>query len=143
MRAVRSGGDSEFPETSAPEAHTDGRVVIRRGDDLRPHPSYIRHHLAVSTSALSALSEAGDLAFQDPIVITQEGIILDGYARIGLARRVGRLTLSCIQYEFTEPQSLQYLINRHRRFAGLNDFVRILLALDLEPWLAEKGRTNQ
>ena len=120
-----------------------GSVVIRRVDDLRAHPSYLRHRLAVPMSALAALAAIGDLAFRDPLVVTNDGTLIDGYARFELARQQGRPTLPCIEYELTEPQSLQYLLDRHRRSSELNDFIRILLALDLEPWLAEKARSNQ
>ena len=49
----------------------------------------------------------------------------------------------CMEYELTEPESLYWLLERHRRSNGLNDFIRILLALELEPWLKNKARLNQ
>jgi hypothetical protein len=76
-------------------------------------------------------------------VITKDRIILDGYARFELARLQGRPTLPCIEYELTESEALQRLLKQHRRSDGLNAFSRILLALDLEPWLKEKARLNQ
>ena len=82
-----------------------GQLVTCRLEELRPHPSYLRHHLAVSASQLSALAERGDRAFLEPLVVTQDRTILDGYARLELARLQGRATLSCIEYELTESEA--------------------------------------
>lgn len=129
-------------ETGRPlEVHR--QFVTYRVDELHPHPSYVRHQLAVPASKLSALAELGDLAFQEPLVITREGTILDGYARWELARLRGRVTLPCVEYELTEADALRWLLQRHRRTKGLNGFIRVLLALDLEPLLKEKAQSNQ
>jgi hypothetical protein len=76
-------------------------------------------------------------------MITRDRTILDGYARLELARRRGRETLLCIAYELTESEALNWLLQKHLRSNGLNDFTRILLALELEPWFKEKARSNQ
>ena len=110
---------------------------------LQSHPSYVRHRIAVSAAKLSSLCALGDLAFLEPILITQGGVILDGYARCQLARLQGRLLLPCIKYQFTDEQALQFLLHKHRRSDGLNDFCRVILALDLERPLQEKARANQ
>jgi len=120
-----------------------GRLVTCHADDLRPHPSYIRHNLAVHACQLSAVAELGDLAFCEPLVITQDHIILDGFARWTLARLQGRSALSCIEYEMSEADALQNLLQRHRRASGLNDFIRICLGLELEPFFKAKGRAKQ
>jgi hypothetical protein len=112
-------------------------------NELHPHPSYIRHQLSVSTSQLTVLAEKGDLAFRDPLTTTQDGAILDGYARWTLARKQGRETLLCIQYELDEVEALCWILSSHRRSNGLNAFSRILLALELEPSFREKARSNQ
>src|SRR5215469_7221287 len=120
-----------------------GRLVICPVGDLRPHPSYKRHQFAVSPSRLSALTECGNLPFQEPLMITQNRTIIDGYCRWEIARRYGRPTVTCIEYDLTEEEALYWLLCRHRRVEGLNAFCRILLALDLEPWLSEQARRNQ
>ena len=120
-----------------------GQLVTCRLDELHPHPSYVRHHLTVSAAQLSALAERADQAFLEPLVITQDRTILDGYARLELARLQGRGTLPCIEYELTESEALHWLLQKHRRSNGLNAFSRILLALDLEAGFKEKARSNQ
>lgn len=126
-----------------PSHEIDGRLVTLRLDELRPHPAYSRHQLAASTQQISALATAGAATFLDPIVITQDQIIIDGYARWELARKLERKTVLCIECQLTEEEGLQMLLQRHRRSTGLNDFCRIVLALDLEPDLTEKARLNQ
>jgi hypothetical protein len=133
---VRSGTEPELEGNR-------GRLVTLHPDELHPHPSYTRHSLTVHAYKLSAVAELGDLAFRDPLIITQDHIILDGFARWTLARLQGRSTLECIQYEMSESEALQNLLQRHRRSSGLNDFIRICLALELEPFLKSKGRAKQ
>ena len=92
-----------------------GQLVTCRLDELNPHPSYVRHHLAVPASQLSALAGRGDRAFLEPLMITQDRTILDGYARLELARLHGRATLLCIEYDLSEEEALHWLLQRHRR----------------------------
>jgi len=92
---------------------------------------------------LSALSERGDVAFRDPIVITRDRIVIDGYARWELAKRKGIPTLNCTEVDLTLEEALEQLIRTHGSSRGLTDFVRIELALDLEVHFREKARTNQ
>jgi len=120
-----------------------GRLVTCRLNELDPHPSYVQHHLTVPACKLSALAERGDLAFREPLVITRDHTIVDGYARWELARLQGRATLPCIEYELTESEALHWLLQRHRRSDGLNAITRILLALDLEAGFKEKAQSNQ
>lgn len=134
---------SELSGTERQLDHNPGRLVTCHVDELRPHPSYIRHNLAVHACQLSAVAELDDLAFREPLAITQDHIILDGFARWTLARLRGRSTLACIEYEMSEAEALQNILQRHRRSSGLNDFIRICLALELEPFLKSKGRAKQ
>lgn len=120
-----------------------GQLVICGLGELRPHPSYVRLSITVSAAKLSALAEQGDLAFREPLVITRDRIVIEGYARWELARRKERLTLPCIEYELTEEEALRWLLLRHCRPKGLSDFCRISLALELEPSFKAKALSNQ
>lgn len=119
------------------------RLANRRLDELQAHPSYVRHQLSVSASQVSALVELGSLAFQQPIVISRDGIVVDGYARWELARRQGKQTILCLEYELTEEEALQWLIQSHRPLRGLNSYCRARLALDLALPLKQAGQLNQ
>jgi len=92
---------------------------------------------------LSALIDRGDLAFSHPLAVTHERIIIDGYVRWELAQRQGMVTLECIEYRMSSEEALGELIRTHRPCLGLTDFVRIELALDLEPYFREKALMNQ
>lgn len=131
------GGSTE----GTPTLHC--RLLICRLDELHPHPSYARHRLTVSASQLSALIAYGDLAFRAPIVITRDRLIIDGYARLELARRQGHATILCIEFDLSGEESLCWLIQTHLPSRGLSAYCRILLALDLEPSLRERARANQ
>jgi len=97
--ATNSRGDLRQPDVP-------GRPISCRVDELHPHPAYVRHHLLAATARLSALAERGDLAFHDPLVITRNRTIIDGYCRWELARRERRTAVTCIEYDLTEEEAL-------------------------------------
>ena len=137
---------NEREEQNEPERQSHDvqrRLVNRPIDELHPHPSYARNGLTVPSWKLDALAKLGDLAFRDPLAITRTGTIIDGYARFKLANLQRRLTLECIECELTDEEALLSLLQIQRRSSHLNSFSRILMALDLEPWLKEKARLNQ
>jgi hypothetical protein len=139
---MQSDRDKSSNDRSQPD-RLQGRLVTCRVEELRPHASYERHRFAISPSRLSALAEQGEFAFRDPLIITGNRTIIDGYCRRDLARRQGRTTVTCIECDLTDEEALYWLIHRHRRVDGLNAFCRILLALDLELWFREQARVNQ
>jgi len=89
------------------------------------------------------LADLGDLAFTQPLIITRERFLVDGYGCWELARRQKRPTLPCIEYDLDEREALRWLIQTQRRRYTLNDFIRIELALDLEPRFKEAALTNR
>src|SRR4051794_37892778 len=107
-----------------------GQIVTVRVEDLRPHPSYARNHLSVPALQMSVLEALGDFAFREPIVITTNRIVIDGYARWQLARQHGRTTIVCIEYDLTEEESIRWLVQSRRPNKGKNPYTRIILALD-------------
>jgi hypothetical protein len=92
---------------------------------------------------LSALIELGSIALHLPILISRNGVVIDGYARWELARRQGQETILCLEYDLSEEEALRWLIQSHRPLRGLNSYCRTLLALDLTPALHEAARANQ
>jgi hypothetical protein len=137
---------SDDHKQSQKESAEDGlpcQLISRRLTELRTHPSYARHGLSVSVSQLSALAALGEFAFRQPVTITENGTILDGYARWELARRQGRKTILCIAYHLSEAEALRWLIQSHRPSVGWDAYSRVLLGHDLEPYLQGKARANQ
>jgi len=120
-----------------------GQIVSCDPQELRPHPSYARHGLSVSACKLASLRARGEQAFLEHIPITRDRIIIDGYAHWALAKELKRPILHCIEYDLSETEALEWLLQRHHRSTGLNDYARIMLALDLEPELTGIARANK
>jgi hypothetical protein len=88
-------------DSAQSEFERPNRTVTCAPYDLSPHPSYSRHGLTVPVSRLSGLRELGALAFVEPLTVTRDRTIIDGYARWELAKEAGRTSLSCIEYELS------------------------------------------
>jgi hypothetical protein len=126
-----------------PSTDLGGYLVTRTLAELQPHPSYVRHRLTITASQLSALAEHAALAFREPLIITQDGHIIDGYARWELARHQGRENLQCLKFEVSEAEAIHWILRKHQRSNGFKAFNRILIALDLESAFQGKARSNQ
>ena len=141
MATVTGGASHTLP---VEQTHLDGPTgTLRLISQIRPHPRILQHRLSPATVKLSALSDRGDLAFQDPLTLTAEGIILDGFARWSLAILKGRTMLPCIIRHMDETEALVYILQKQRQSAGLNDFLRVSLALELEPKFRAQARERQ
>ena len=53
-----------------------------------------------------------------------------------------RHEIPCIEYPLSEDESLQFILSHHRTRCGWNAFVRIRLALTLEPSLQQRALDN-
>ncbi|MBZ5722962.1 MAG: hypothetical protein LAO03_21695 [Acidobacteriia bacterium] len=88
------------------------------------------------------LNEATRLKDQpaaEPILTTTSGTILTGFGRWRLAIFEGRHEVNCIEYSLSENESLQFILAHHQPRRGWNAFIRICLALTLEPSLQQKA----
>src|SRR5205807_1311251 len=135
--------DTPLPRSDPDSNGIKSQFVTCSVHELRPHPSYARHNLSVPAYKLAALVDLGDLAFVYPLTITRDRLIIDGYGRWELAKRKSQLALQCVEYDLSERQALKWLIQTHHLSQGLSDFIRIELALDLEPYFQEKAVLNQ
>lgn len=136
--AAASVGFQFAPVTLVPHP-VDERTVA----SLHAHPHLLKHAAGHSTAEISALVERGESAFETPLTITQDGIVVAGYALWQLARLQKRTTIRCIVRELSPEQALLQIIERSRGSRRINDYVRILLALELEPWFKERAKLNQ
>lgn len=112
---------------------SDPFVVRRALSELRPHPAYVKGGLSVGTSKMNELECLGDSVFEHPITTTQDGIVIDGYARWELAKKRGMATILCLVLQRTEEEALRDFLWMHKTFRGLNNFRRIELSQDLRP----------
>jgi hypothetical protein len=120
-----------------------GPAIERRVLELLPHPGFTKHAVGYSTQEISLLSDRGESAYLNPLTITQDDYIVDGYALWQLAKLQNRITLPCIVRHMSPEESLLHLIEKTRGSKGINDFVRILMALELEPWFKSRAKSNQ
>jgi hypothetical protein len=144
--STRGSGCSGLSETEGQNGDDLGQPVVCRLcrlSELRHHPSYAHLGFSVPAARLSVLGDQDELMFREPLAITRDRIVVDGYARLELARLQGRQFLPCVEYDLTEEEALRWLLQKQRRFSGMNDFCRILLAMELEPSLRIKALSNQ
>lgn len=85
----QQNGQGVSSHNSPTITHTPGHLVPWLVSDLRPHPSYARLGVKVPASRLNALLEMGEDAFLFPLIVTSKGIVIDGYARLEVARFSG------------------------------------------------------
>jgi len=123
-------------------SRSEGRPVVRFPEQLRLHRALDGLGL---TGVLGDLNEAARVKGQsmpEPILITTSGTILAGFARWQLAQFDGGRELHCLEYPLGEEESLQFILAYHRPRRGWNAFVRIRLALTLEPCFQRKALAN-
>ena len=119
----------------------EGRAVVRCPQQLRPHPALDE----LGWSGVDELNNTARLKNQsaiEPILITTCGIILAGIGRWRSARLNGGQELNCIEYPLGDEEALQFIISQHQPQWGWNAFIRIRLALKLEPYFQQRARDN-
>jgi hypothetical protein len=119
----------------------EGRPVTRFSEQLRPHSALD----AIGWTDISEANEVARRKFQlvaEPILITMTGIILSGIESWKLALSEGRQQIPCIEYDLDETECIEYILAAHRTRSRWNSFVRIRLALSLEPYFQQRALDN-
>jgi len=134
---------SAVPPSFNPTAMSrlEGRPVVRSPEQLRLHPALDELDWVGVTGDLSQ-ARLTNQSVPEPILITTNGTILAGFGRWRSAFFEGRHEINCIEYPLNEEESLQFILTHHQTRCGWNDFVRIRLALTLEPNLQQKALDN-
>jgi hypothetical protein len=125
------------------DSHNLGRLVSYRIADLVPHPAITRSGLGPSARELTDAITRREQGHWDPITISRDRYILGGQAQWMLAQRREESHIDCLQLDVGESDALLWLIERHKRSSSLNDFSRILLALEVEPLFRERAAANR
>jgi hypothetical protein len=120
-----------------------GHVVSYGIADLIPHPAITRLRLGPSVRELSDAITRREQGHWDPITISRDRYILAGQAQWMLTQQRTESRIDCLQLDVSESDALLWLIERHKRSSSLNDFSRILLALELEPLFRERAASNR
>jgi hypothetical protein len=118
------------------------RPVVRSPEQLRLHRAL--EELGW-TGVIDEFNDAARLtnpSVTAPILITTNGTILAGFGRWRLALFERRHEIHCIEYPLSEDEALQFILTHHQTRCGWNAFVRIHLALKLEPYFQQKACGN-
>jgi hypothetical protein len=119
-----------------------GRSVVRSPEQLRLHRALEGLGWTGVIDEFNDAVRRKSPSIPEPILITTTGTILAGFGRWRLAVSEGSHQISCIEYELSENDSLQFILTHHQTRHGWNAFVRICLALTLEPALQQKALDN-
>jgi hypothetical protein len=63
------------------------RKVMRRTNGLKLHPSLLKQNLWPTNERLLKIAKNGNAIFEQPLLVTQEELIIDGYARWKIASK--------------------------------------------------------
>src|SRR5271157_3480054 len=120
----------------------EGRPVVHSPENLHLHRALVELDLIDAVDELNEAARLKDESTAHPILITTNGNILAGFGRWRLAVLEGRHEVHCIEYPISEEESLQFILKHHKPRRGWNPFVRIRLALTLEPNLQVRALDN-
>jgi hypothetical protein len=120
----------------------EGRPIVCSPERLRLHPALQEVGWIGVVGELNEAVRPTNLSLTEPILITTRGIILAGIGRWRSAILDGRQEINCIEYPLSEEEALQFIISHHQPQRGWNAFIRIRLALTLEPYFQQKALEN-
>jgi hypothetical protein len=135
---------SEVPTPFNPTAisRLEGRPVVRSPEQLRLHRALEELGWTGVIDEVNYAARLTNQSVAEPILITTNGTILAGFGRWRLAVFESRHEIHCIEYPLSEDESLQFILTHHQTRCRWNAFVRIRLALTLEPNLQQRALDN-
>jgi hypothetical protein len=105
-------------------------------------PVALRLHPAMEEMGIDILIPDGQNDSEDPVLITQAGLILSGFKRWQIAVVHKLSGLNCIEHELADADALRFILALKNQQRGWNAFIRIRLALRLEAGLQERAQEN-
>lgn len=115
--------------------------AVRAPGTLRLHPAF--NGLNLSGWLINSELQGKPADVHEPILITRTGIALGGFAEWHTAVCAGQTEIDCVEFALNDDESLQLILTLHRPRAAWNDFIRIELALEQEPYFQSKALANQ
>jgi hypothetical protein len=147
--SIRSSSARELISAVPPQSFNPTAMSRLEWRPVVRSPLKLRLHRALEelgwTGEMDEFNDAARLTHPlvtEPILITTNGTILAGFGRWRSAVFEGRLELNCIEYQLNEDESLQFILTHHQSRSGWNDFIRIRLALALEPDFQQRAVDN-
>src|ERR1039458_10633438 len=149
LAPIRSSRAEDVPSGVPPQSFNPTAVSRLEGSPVVRSPEQLRLHHALEelgwTGAIDEFNDAARLtnsSITEPILITTNGTILAGFGRWRLSAFERRHEIHCIEYPLSENESLQFILTHHQTRCRWNAFVRIRLALTLEPDLQQQALDN-
>jgi len=130
------------PFNSITASRLEGRPVIRFPKQLQLHPALNGVGWTGVIDEINNAARVKDQSVSEPILITTNGTILAGFGYWRLAVSESRREIRCIEYPLSEHDALQFILAHHQTRRGWNAFVRIGLALSLEPYFQQQALDN-
>jgi hypothetical protein len=138
-----------LPQSAIPPNFNLTATSTPEGCPVRRSPKQLHLHRALNElggmgliDELNRAAQWKDQSVLEPLFITTNGTILAGFGRWRLALFEGRDEIRCIEYPISDDEALDFILTHHQTRCGWNDFVRIRLALTLEPTLQQRARDN-
>jgi len=118
-----------------------GHQSVRSPGALRLHPAF--NELNLADWLIHSESQGMPQDVHEPILITNQGFLLAGFAEWHAAVSAGQGEIVCIEFALSADEALQLILTLHRPRAAWNDFTRTELALEQEPYFQAKALANQ
>jgi hypothetical protein len=146
--SIRSSSVAEVISAVPPQpfnptamSRLEGRPVVRSPEYLRPHPALVELDWVGLIGELNG-ARLTNQSVPEPILITTNGTLLADFGHWRSAVFDGRHEINCIEYPLGDDEALQFIIRHHQPQHGWNAFIRIRLALKLEPYFQKKALDN-
>jgi len=117
-------------------------AVVRSPEQLQLHPAMKELGWTGVIDELNDAARLKDHSVPEQVLITTNGTILAGFGHWRSAVFDGRHEINCIEYPLGDNEALEFIIRHHQPQCGWNAFIRIRLALKLEPYLQQKALEN-
>src|SRR5690242_6991543 len=118
-----------------------GHQAVRSPGALRLHPAF--NELNLADWLIHSESQGKPKDVHEPILISNQGILLVGFAEWHAAVCAGQGEIICIEFALSADEALQLILTLHRPRATWNDFTRTELALEQEAFFQSKALSNQ
>jgi hypothetical protein len=111
--------------------------------ELHLHPTLERYGIAATTAERNKVVQGNHIVLREPVDVTTDGTILDGDLQWKAALNDGRKLILCVKHSLTDYEQVAWLLWRHRRRNGWNNYCRILIALEFESKFKKAALDNQ
>jgi hypothetical protein len=121
----------------------EGKAVTRKVCDLSIHQSIEKLNLLPGEEYLRKMLKLGRPAILPRVLITPDGVIVDGYDIWMLAKERNEIEISCVEISASEQDCLRLLLFSQNKSPWMCSFCKIELALELEPFYRKMALENQ